>query len=100
MFLAKKAMREAGQKEAELSLVFVGRKRAGDLNKKYRKMSYVPQVLSFPMKTERDKDGRIRIGDIVICTEKLKYEKFFLKKDLYEVLEGWLKHGTEGLLKA
>jgi len=100
LFLAQKALREAEQKETELSLLFVGRKRACDLNKKYRKMSYVPQVLSFPMKAEKDKDGRVRIGDMVICTEKLKYEKIFLKKDLYEVLESWLKHGMEGLLKA
>ena len=98
--LAKKALMEKGYKEdVELSIFFVGRKKAQDLNIEYRKMNYIPQVLGFPMSMEKDVDGMIRLGDIVICTQKLKYEVKFQKKSLEEVLDSWLVHGVENLLK-
>ncbi len=43
----------------QLSLAFVGEKRASTLNQSYRQKSYVPNVLSFPL-TEQ-------AGEIVIC---------------------------------
>ncbi len=98
--LAKKALEEKGYKEnVELSVCFVGRKKARDLNIDYRQKDYYPQVLGFPMSTEKDADGKIRLGDIVICTQKLKYEVKFQKSDLETVLYKWLVHGVENLLK-
>ena len=98
--LAKKALGEKGFKEdVELSINFVGRKKAQDLNINYRKMDYIPQVLGFPMSKEKDFDGKIRLGDIVICTQKLKYEIKFQKSNLDAVLYSWLIHGVENLLK-
>lgn len=98
--LAKKALEEKGYKEnVELSIYFVGRKKAKDLNVNFRKMSYTPQVLGFPMSKKADADGKIRLGDIVICTQKLKYEVEFQKSDLETVLYSWLVHGVENLLK-
>lgn len=82
--LAKKVLRERGLGGVELSLAFVGRRKARDLNIRYRKMDYVPQVLAFPMDKEI-------LGDIVICTSKLKRER----ADLAE----WLRHGVKNLLK-
>lgn len=46
-------------KKYELSLVFVGEARARALNVKYRKKSYVPNVLAFPLSKE--------VGEIFIC---------------------------------
>lgn len=98
--LAKKALKEKGYSEdVELSIYFVGRKKARDLNISYRQKDYYPQVLGFPMSKEKDADGRIRLGDIVICTQKLKYEVEFQKVDLETVLYSWLVHGVENLLK-
>ena len=98
--LAKKALKEKGYNEnVELSIYFVGRKKAKDLNVNFRKMNYIPQVLGFPMSKEADADGKIRLGDIVICTQKLKYEVKFQKSDLETVLYSWLVHGVENLLK-
>ena len=98
--LAKKALEEKNFKDkVELSIYFVGRKKAKDLNINFRKMSYIPQVLGFPMSTEMDADGKIRLGDIVICTQKLKYEVKFQKSTLEKVLYSWLVHGVENLLK-
>jgi len=98
--LAQKALKEKGfTKDVELSISFVGRKVARDLNINYRKMDYIPQVLGFPMSKEKDFDGKIRLGDIVICTQKLKYEIKFQKSNLDTVLYSWLIHGVENLLK-
>lgn len=98
--LAKKVLIDKGFKEnVELSIFFVGRKKAKDLNINYRKMGYIPQVLGFPMSLEKDADGKIRLGDIVICSQKLKYEVKYQKSTLEKVLYDWLAHGVENLLK-
>jgi len=94
----EKILEEKKLNSVELSLVFVGRKKARDLNIKYRNKDYIPQVLAFPMSKERDEDGMIRLGDVVICTQKVKYETGFQRKSLDEVLEEWIKHGVENLM--
>lgn len=78
-------LKEMGLKKVELSLFFVGREEARKLNIDYRQMDYVPQVLAFPM----SKAGML--GDVVICTPKLKREK--------ASLEEWIRHGVKNLLK-
>lgn len=96
--LANKVLTEKGYKEdVELSIIFVGRSRAKKLNIKYRDKSYIPQVLGFPMSQEMDEEGKIRLGDIVICTQKLKYEVKFQKSTLEKILYDWLVHGVENL---
>ena len=97
--LSRKALKSKGYKDnVELSVLFVGRKKAKDLNINYRKMTYIPQVLGFPMSMDKDADGKIRLGDIVICTQKLKYEVKFQKSTLEKVLYQWLIHGVENLM--
>jgi probable rRNA maturation factor len=61
----------------ELSLSFVGPTRAQAFNLKYRKKSYVPNVLSFPLT-----DG---VGEIIICPQVAKGEakNFNLSVDGY-----------------
>jgi probable rRNA maturation factor len=61
----------------ELSLSFVGATRAQALNVKYRKKTYVPNVLSFPL-TET-------VGEIIICPQVAKREakNFNLSVDGY-----------------
>jgi ssRNA-specific RNase YbeY (16S rRNA maturation enzyme) len=51
------------------------------------------------MDKERDSDGYRHLGDIVICSAKLKYEAKFQKKNNNEILRDWLKHGLENLMK-
>ncbi len=46
-------------KRYELSLVFIGKKRAATLNTEYRKKTYSPNVLSFPLSETA--------GEIFIC---------------------------------
>ena len=88
--------------KTELSLVFVGVKKARDLNIEFRKMEYIPQVLGFPNSKIADSDGLVRLGDVVICTRKLKREvelKENRGKDVYDVLVDWIEHGIDNLLK-
>jgi probable rRNA maturation factor len=47
-----------------LSLVFIGAKRAAQLNEQYRKKTYAPNVLSFPLDE--------RTGEIFICPQIAK----------------------------
>jgi ssRNA-specific RNase YbeY (16S rRNA maturation enzyme) len=51
------------------------------------------------MSKKADEDGMIRLGDIVICTQKLKYEIKFQKSDLKTILYQWLSHGIDNLNK-
>lgn len=62
----KKMKEEIVGKNYQLSLAFVGEKRAKTLNEQYRQKTYVPNVLSFPL----DKNT----GEIYICTQKAKLE--------------------------
>lgn len=64
-------------KKYEVSLTFVGTKRAQALNEAYRQKTYVPNVLSFPLDEAH--------GDIFICPEIANKEahKFSLSKDGY-----------------
>lgn len=97
---AKEALAHFGlDNNIELSVVFLGKKKAKELNIKFRQKDYIPQVLGFPMSRETGSDGYIILGDIVICTQKLKYEEMFLKKKRSQILEEWLIHGVENLLK-
>jgi rRNA maturation RNase YbeY len=52
--------------EYVVSLVFIGATRAQTLNKTYRKKSYTPNVLAFPIEKNS--------GEIFICTQNLKKE--------------------------
>lgn len=98
--LAHEALSSWGYKQGvELSLWFVGRTKAKELNIKYRSKDYIPQVLGFPLSKSADEDGLTRLGDIVICSQKLKYELRYRREALDVVMLEWLKHGVENLLK-
>jgi probable rRNA maturation factor len=98
--LAQKILVDFGFKSGvELSILFVGQKRAKKMNQQYRQKDYIPQVLGFPMSKTADSDGVIRLGDVVMCTKKLKYEAVFQKKTVEQILAEWLRHGVLNLLK-
>lgn len=90
-------LNELGWQKTELSLYFVGRRKAKRLNIDYRKQDYIPQVLSFPMSKKADADGWTRLGDVVICLEKLIQETKIQKEEVDKILYTWVKHGMAGL---
>lgn len=54
----------------ELTLAFIGEKRAQELNRAHRKATYVPNVLSFPLD---DRHGEIYITPLVARREAHKF---------------------------
>lgn len=98
-FMEKILVTRGFKNDTEVSIYFVGRDKAKKLNIEYRQKDYIPQVLGFPMDKEKSIDGYVRLGDIVICTQKLKYEVKFQKSTLEKVLEEWLEHGMDNLMK-
>lgn len=63
------------EQRAEVSLTLVEREEIQELNKEYRNVDKVTDVLSFPQ-YERVEDmpavGELCLGDVVICTDKVK----------------------------
>lgn len=70
-YLAKQVLKIKGKREAELSILFAGRRRIRTLNKKFRRIDRPTDVLAFSQSAE-GKDARLHpeiLGDVVICPE-------------------------------
>ena len=70
----------------EISLVFVGEKRALDLNKKLRRKSYVPNVLSY-IAGEKS-------GEIIICPREAKRQASAYHMSVQNFILYLFIHGT------
>jgi len=87
-----------GKKEKlEISLVFVGKRKAKELNENYRKMDYIPEVLAFPM-NEVGPDGVIRLGDLVICFPLAREVAIKREKLVDQVIFELLEHGIANIV--
>ena len=74
-------------KKYDLSLVFVGEDRAQSLNKKYRKKTYIPNVLSFPLD---ETSGEMYICPKVAEREAVKFNMTPRKYVAYLFIHGLL----------
>lgn len=98
--LTNDILREYKVKEgSEISLAFVGRRKAKALNQKYRRMDYVPLVLSFSNNQEKTAEGNIFLGDLVICFSEAVQKAIVENQPLAEVLDELLRHGIVNLLE-
>ena len=86
LFFAKIAS-EILPADYELSLVFVGDKKAQTLNKKYRNKDYIPNVLSFPIDK---KSGEIFINLKQLEKETVKFQMDFPTIIIYMFIHGCL----------
>ena len=77
----EKAVREAACKvletegcegDYEISVSFVTNNEIKELNRDYRNVDSVTDVLSFPMDDEEDPEGVVMLGDVILSTEKIK----------------------------
>ena len=96
------------KKSVEISLVITGEKRIRSLNKKYRGIDKITDVLSFGNdtinKTAKNKtvkfvdspDGILHLGEIFICysqaVKQAKQKKHFVKKELTILLIHGILH--------
>ena len=75
-YLAKQVLKIKGIRDAELSILFVGKRRIRRLNKRYRKIDRVTDVLAFSMREGTGANLHPQIlGDVVICPEIAKESK-------------------------
>jgi len=84
--------------EIELSINFVGKRKAKSLNEDYRKKDYIPKVLAFPM-NEKGPDGVLRLGDLVICFPLARKEARQRQRMVNEIIKELLEHGINNLIK-
>ncbi len=94
----ERLLAELGVREGEVSLIFVGRRKAKALNQQYRQMDYIPLVLSFPQGGEY-RAGRRVWGDVMICWPEVREQAIRENAPLEEILSRLLKHGLTNLVK-
>lgn len=96
--VAKELLSASGlSNKTELSIFFVGKRKAKTLNQTYRRMTYVPEVLSFPM-GENGPDGFLRLGDVVICFPMAREEARKRERMVEEIIGEFLDHGIKNLV--
>lgn len=97
--LAREVLRKKGIKQAELSILFVGRQRIQALNKRFRNIDRPTDVLAFSMREGIDADLHPEIlGDVVICPEMAQRFAKLYKNDYRKELYLDLIHGILHLL--
>ena len=55
---------------AEVNIIFVDETEIKALNRRFRKIDSVTDVLSFEALSKPDKDGRLALGDIAVCPQR------------------------------
>jgi len=102
--IADRCLNSMRRKNAEIDLVFIGKKRMRDLNRIYRKKDRVTDVLSFG--NECDKKTRFvspklanqNLGEIFICMERAKAQAEEKGHSLKKEVAILLIHGILHLL--
>ena len=85
-----------GLDEVEVSVSVVGGRKIRNLNRQWREIDKITDVLSFPLEEARNIDGILRLGDIVICYPKVREdaqkENIMMDEKLNELIIHGLKH--------
>ncbi|MFH1561048.1 MAG: rRNA maturation RNase YbeY [Patescibacteria group bacterium] len=94
----KKVLTESGLSDnLELSVVFVGKRKAKQLNQDYRQMDYIPEVLAFPL-NEKSPEGTLMMGDLVICFPEARRQAMARDRMVDEIIFELLTHGINNLI--
>lgn len=87
--------------QSRLSILFVGKVKMRNLNKKYRQIDSSTDVLSFPIWKDITcipKQGLVNLGDIVVCPEIVKTNAQKLKNNYHQELSHIIKHSLNHLI--
>lgn len=99
--ISERILEEEGvEGEVELSIALVGKRKARELNRHYRKMDYLPLVLSFPGEKKKTPEGKIFLGDVVICFPAVREKALRENQLIEEAIEEILRHGIRNLLRS
>ena len=89
-------LKEKGLDDIEVSISVVGSRKIKQLNRDFREVDVVTDVLSFPLEDARGPNGQLRLGDIIICypvaREQAREENKLVSDKIIELLEHGLKH--------
>ncbi len=88
-----------GIEEVELSLAFVGKRKMRQLNQVYRDFDGVSDVLAFPQKEGRTPEGRLILGDIVVCYPCAQKEAIDYQESIDKVIWDFVDHGLTRLVE-
>jgi len=83
----------------ELGIAFVGKRKAKELNQEYRRMGYLPEVLSFTYGKGKTQEGWRFLGDVVICFPALRERAITQNQLVEESVADLLRHGINNLLQ-
>lgn len=96
--VAQIVLRGENKKESNLSIVLLGLRKMGNLNKKYRGRNLATDVLSFAFTNKFPVIPGIEIGEVVICPEIVKKNAKKFKTTFNKELARALTHGLLHLL--
>ena len=91
--------KKEGLKEIELSLAFVGKRKMRQLNKTFRKLDKVSDVLAFAQEEPRLPIGVLLLGDIVVCYPEAQKEAINYQEEIDAIIWDFVEHGLNRLTK-
>jgi probable rRNA maturation factor len=98
-YLARQILKKKGVKEAELGILFVGKRRMCTYNRKFRKIDRPTDVLAFSMREGKMSRYHPEIlGDVVICPEMAQDFARTYKTTITAEIYLYLTHGVLHLL--
>jgi len=84
--------------DVELSLALVGRRKMRQLNQVYRNLDKISDVLAFPQDEGRTPEGRLILGDIVVCYPRAQEEAIAYQEEIDETVWDFVEHGLGRLV--
>jgi probable rRNA maturation factor len=85
--------------DVELSLAVVGRRKMRQLNRDYRNLDKVSDVLAFSQEGgNRTPEGKLILGDIVVCYPCAQEESISYQESIDETIWDFVKHGLNRLM--
>lgn len=89
---------ELGLDDIELSLVLVGKRKMRQLNQTYRNLDKISDVLAFPQNEGRTPEGKLVLGDIVVCYPCAQEEAIAYQEEVDEAVWDFVEHGLDRLM--
>ncbi len=90
---------KTGLRDVEVSLNFVGQRKMRQLNRQFRDLDKVSDVLSFPQQEPRNPEGILLLGDVVVCYPKAQEEAITYQRTVDEVIWDLVEHGLSRLIE-
>ncbi|MBM3209664.1 rRNA maturation RNase YbeY [Candidatus Shapirobacteria bacterium] len=88
-----------GMDQVEVSILVGGDRLLRNLNRQFRELDEVSEVLAFPQEGKRGPDGVLYLGDVVISYPAARRIAMEENKRVDEIIEELVVHGLNNLTK-